>query len=463
MSELDTNTPGGVTGWSIIEVDDLPRTVANPHTPASDAPPSNVPESNAPESNVVGQTANLIGRQAVLVVMALAANVIAARVLAPEGRGALAFALQAAYMVSFVILLGTEKAVAVVMPGAPTTRGVPAIWAASWWRGALVAGAGGAALVAVSSANPTADAWYYLAPVAMMGIASAISRSLETSAVNAHRSQLALINTAAASGLTLLFVIGLALIDNTDPRVWLVGYGVAALIVGVALCWRHGQLRHATLRSSSTDIKPSLLSRTGYRLFPASLASYAAYRSDRLILPVLAGTEALGLYVVVVALTDIIAAPVEALSNVLLPRWRAAVIAGTFDPGKTLAIAVSYLTVACTGAVFIGGAILVPVFGAAYEPAKDLLPTLAFGSALFSLGRLAATWRLAQGFVNLASGADLAGMVTAVTAYFVLIPPLGAQGAAVGSIIGYGTTIVALLIGPKWATISTDLEEADQR
>ena len=93
---------------------------------------------SASKPNVMGQTANLIGRQAVLVLMALAANIIAARTLAPDGRGALAFALQAAYMVSFGILLGTEKAVAVVMPGEGIEHGVPSIWSTVWRRAVAV-------------------------------------------------------------------------------------------------------------------------------------------------------------------------------------------------------------------------------------------------------------------------------------------------------------------------------------
>lgn len=409
---------------------------------------------------VAGQTANLILRQAVLVLMALGANIIAARTLAPEGRGALAFALQAAYMVSFAILLGTEKAVAVVIPGEGIDRGVPAIWSTTWKRTIGVAVVGLLALLIVWRSQPESEAWVYLAPVGLMGIASAVSRSLETSAVNANRSQVALVNTAGASFLTLLAVIALAIAGITNPSLWLVAYGVAALSVGLGLCLTYGKVTPAQLRRKDRSDTTRLLASTGYRLFPASLASYAAYRSDRLVLPVLAGNEALGLYVVVVALTDIVAAPVEALSQVVQPRWRKAHLAGNFKPGKFFGLALIYLALACTAAVFIGRIVLVPIFGEAYEPAKELLPTLAVGSALYSVGRLAAAWRLAAGYVGLASTADLVGMAFAVISYFALIPGLGAQGAALGSIIGYGATIVALVVGTRWIDPSTQLEGA---
>lgn len=449
MEDVTNTADAGIEGWAVAEI------------PSSSDPLSPEPPAKT-NQRVVGQTINLVGRQAVLVLMSLAANIIAARTLAPEGRGALAFALQASYMVSFGILLGTEKAVAVVMPGAGIERGVPSIWRTSWRRSVFVALVGIAALIATWQLEPSNEAIRYIAPVALMGIASAVSRSLESSSVNANRSQIALLNTASASALTLLFVIALALGDITDPAQWLGGYGLAALSVGVGLCWIFGKLR-TTLRGASSDpTSQGLLRSTGYRVFPASLASFAAYRADRLILPVLAGNEALGLYVVVVALTDIVAAPVEAFSQVLLPRWRAAHLAGRLKPAPLMALALGYLVAACTGAVFIGRAVLVPLFGEAYEPAKDLLPALAIGSGLFAFGRLISTWRLACGYVGLASISDLIGMVAAISSYFALIPSMGAQGAAVGSIIGYSATIVTLTVGSYWMSPSAQLENETQ-
>lgn len=407
-----------------------------------------------PAPHVLGQTANLVGRQAAVVAVSLIANVISARTLGADGRGALAFALQAAFMVSFAVLLGTEKAVAVVMPGAPTTRGIPAILSVSWRRAAFTAAVGMAAL-GLTAAGTDLVAVRYIAPVAAMALASGLSRALESSAINAHRAAIALANSGGASVVSLILIAGLALAEVRDPAVWVAAYACGAFLVGISLIHRFGSWSNLDLgsgRSSTLD----RLANTGLRLFPASLASYAAYRSDRLILPVLADTEALGLYVVVVAFTDVVAAPVEALANALLPRWRAAVLNGTFAPRRIVVAAIAYLVVAAVGSVVAGRHLIVPIFGEDYAAGRDLLPLLAFGSALYPLGRLAAVYRLAQGYVNLASGADLVGMIAAVAAYFLLIPGLEAQGAALGAVIGYASGIVVLIAGKRWASTEPD-------
>lgn len=407
-----------------------------------------------PAPHVLGQTANLVGRQAAVVAVSLVANVISARTLGADGRGALAFALQAAFMVSFAVLLGTEKAVAVVMPGAPTTRGIPAILSVSWRRAGFTAAVGIVAL-GLTAAGTDLVALRYVAPVAAMALASGLSRALESSAINAHRAAIALANSSGASVVSLILIAGLALAEVRDPAVWVAAYACGAFLVGISLIHRFGSWSNLDLgsgRSSTLD----RLANTGLRLFPASLASYAAYRSDRLILPVLADTEALGLYVVVVAFTDVVAAPVEALANALLPRWRAAVLNGTFAPRRIVVAAIAYLAVAAVGSVLAGRHLIVPIFGEDYAAGRDLLPLLAFGSALYPLGRLAAAYRLAQGYVNLASGADLVGMITAVAAYFLLIPGLEAQGAALGAAIGYASGIVVLVAGKRWASTEPD-------
>ncbi|NND01884.1 MAG: hypothetical protein HKN91_03785 [Acidimicrobiia bacterium] len=396
-----------------------------------------------PTPPVLRQTANLVARTGVVVAVSLIANVISARALGADGRGALAFALQAAFMVSFVVLLGSERAVAVVLPGQPISRSLPAVTSVSRYNAAVTAGVGVVALVATIVGTDLV--WIrYVAPVTAMALASALSRALESSAINAHRAAIVLVNSGGASLVSLGLLAGLALADVNDPAIWVSAYAIGALLVGAALAHRFG------LRSSSTSSRvggPLLkqLSNTGKRLFPASLASHAAYRSDRLILPILADTEALGFYVVVASFTDIVAGPVEALSKVVLPRWRLAVLEGTFAPRRVFWAAGIYLSVAAVGSVLVGRQLIVPVFGEEYAASRELLPLLAFGSALFTMGRLLASYRLAQGHVNLASAADLVGMIAAIVAYVALIPSLGAQGAALGAIIGYASGILALL------------------
>ena len=404
-------------------------------------------------AGVAQQTLSLVGRQGLIVVLALAANIIAARTLLPAGRGALAFGLQVGFLLSFVLLLGSEKALPVVMPGTRIERGLASIWGLAWARAVaivvigIVATIGGLAV----GLDGLGNLLVYGLPVAFLAVGSAMDRGLEAAAVNASRSQYTLAESLGSGVFILVFIVSLTLLDVTHPVWWVGAYGLAVLLVAGGLNVGLGRLSVAAVTNARHEPVAPSLRRTGYVLFPASLASFAALRSDRLILPLLGSTESLGLYVVVATLTDVATTPIDALSSVLLPRWRSQHLAGSLRPWSVFVAVLAYLALAGAAAVVIGGAILGPVFGSEYEPARDLLPLLAVGSGLFALGRLASSFRSAQGYVSLVSAADTAGMVAAVTSYLVLIPQLDARGAAIGSIVGYSTSLAILLVGARWS------------
>ncbi|MGI9612528.1 MAG: lipopolysaccharide biosynthesis protein [Acidimicrobiales bacterium] len=409
-------------------------------------------------SAIVQQTLNLVGRQGLIVILALAANIIAARTLLPAGRGALALGLQLAFLASFVILLGSEKALPVVVPGARLDRTLAMIWGLARLRASLVLALGAAATIIGLRPEGSGQTLVYGLPLALLAVGSAMNRALEAASVNAGRSQYTLAESLGSGCFILLFIIGLTIRGVTNPAWWLAAYGVSVLLVAGSLNVGLGRLSVAAVASARMDPTAGLVRRTGYRLFPASIASFAALRSDRLILPLLDSTESLGLYVVVATLTDVATTPIEALSAVLVPRWRSRFLAGSLRVRSTFLAVIGYLVVAGVVAVVVGGAILGPVFGSVYEPARDLLPVLAIGSSMFALGRLAASYRSAQGFVSLVSFADASGMIAALTSYLVLIPQFGARGAAIGSIIGYGASLLILTFGVRWATADAEVE-----
>ena len=68
----------------------------------------------------------------------------------------------------------------------------------------------------------------------------------------------------------------------------------------------------------------ALVRREGLALFPAALSNMAMLRADRLALPVLASTSALGLYAAVATMTELLAWPLRAYADSRLGKWRAA-------------------------------------------------------------------------------------------------------------------------------------------
>lgn len=66
---------------------------------------------------------------------------------------------------------------------------------------------------------------------------------------------------------------------------------------------------------------------------------------------------------------------------------------------------------------------------------------------LLGASHLAQSRALALALDKLVSLAETCGVVVAFLAYITLIPSLGAQGAALGSVAGYGTTLLMVAVG----------------
>ena len=402
------------------------------------------------------QVSHAVASHGVVLLLSILTNIIAARTLDPSQRGALAAGMQAAFFLSTFLLLGIDKSVPIVFNEQKMDKTIPFVWLAASRQGAVALLIG----TMMTVVGLTADLgrldpiFVFGLPTALMAIATMLDASFRSVAINANRSQLVLLSTATVGGLILAGVAGLSITDIRTVPVWLLLYGLARGGVSLALHLRNGQPTRTVETSQLESLR--VLRRTGRRLWVASFANFAALRSDRLLLPILATTADLGVYVVVSTLTDVLAAPTEAIASVMIPRWRSAALAGKLRTAAILTMTLAYLSVSVAGLIVLGPWITELLFGIAYRPTTGLVVALSLASAVYGMNRLLSGRAMALGATRSVSTAELVGMVLAIVSYVALIPGLGTTGAALGSLIGYSATAIGLLIAGRTASGQPD-------
>jgi O-antigen/teichoic acid export membrane protein len=399
-----------------------------------------------------GGSALLMG-QLVAGVVAFAVNILAARALAPQGRGELALLLQIAYLTSLGLLLGCDRSLVTVYAGRPAATVTRAC--AALLRRPSTLGLAAAVLLLAVPAGAAGIRWG-LALAVLFAVVNAFVRGVRSVAIAAGRYRDFATYTLTSQGLLLLVIGALYLLRVDGVVVWLAGYlvtGAVPTAVWLARWVRSGRDSAGNPDGSDGSGDRAELRRArreGVQLLPAAVANTGMLRLDRLILPALASAAALGTYASVSTMTELIAWPLLALADSRLGVWRAAHERGELTLRRFLALATGY----ALAAAVLGGAVirylLVPLLGPAYADAGRLVPPLVLAAAALGVAQLLISAITAVRRNVLASGIEIAGFGTSVVGYVLLIPPLGAMGAAYGSLIGYGTGLLAAASTLAW-------------
>jgi O-antigen/teichoic acid export membrane protein len=241
-------------------------------------------------------------------------------------------------------------------------------------------------------------------------------------------------------------------------EVWLVAYLVAGALPTL-LCFRRWQRADdAASDAGASDAGASdagasdagaadgrirQARREGLAVLPAAVADSGMLRLDRLLLPALASTSALGIYAAVGTMTELLAWPLLAYADARLGTWRAAADESRLRQRRILVVAVGYVVVAGGVLTALIAALVVPLLGDRYEPARQLVLPLVAAAAVYGLSQVLGTLLLARRRGASASLAATVGFGVSALAYVLLIPDHGAAGAAYGSLIGYAASLVA--------------------
>ncbi|GIF06612.1 lipopolysaccharide biosynthesis protein [Actinoplanes siamensis] len=373
--------------------------------------------------------------------VALAANILMVRSMTPTHRGEVALLLQVVYLATQFLLLGTERSFVAnyhdVAPG-PAVR--------AYGRLLLIpatAGLTGAAVCTLAVHNPGAVIVVLLAVYTLVEASALASRSV---AIAVGRVRDFMVARVLESALLLALLVGLWVTHTSHPETWFLAYVFAGALPTVAylLVW----LR-LPVDPDAAAVRPGQnrqVRREGLALFPAAISNMAMLRVDRLVIPALASTAALGLYTSVATMTELLAWPVRAYADSRLGRWRASHNDGGLRARPIVLAAAIYALVVVplvAGGLYL---LIVPVFGHQYAAARVVVLPLVVAAGLYAVSRVALGVLIAKGRGGLVSVAEITGFVVSFAVYLLLIPRLGILGAAYGSLAGYGVCLVFALL-----------------
>jgi O-antigen/teichoic acid export membrane protein len=348
------------------------------------------------------------------------------------------------YLATQALLLGTERSFVAAyheVPPAAAVRAYARLLVVPFGLG--VAAAAAYAMLAPARLTPGPVVIALITTYAIVEAASLASRAVAIAAGRVHD----FLASRVVESILLLAVMAVLFLARVDsPEVWLTAYILACLVptIGYVVFW----LR---LPGGSIGDEHRLVRRQGAALFPAAISNMAMLRSDRLALPVLASTTALGLYTSVATMTELLAWPLRAYADSRLGRWRAEHREGRLRTRPIVLTATLYVLVAGPILAVALSLLIVPVFGAEYAPARTVVLPLVLAAGLYAVSRISLGLLVAKGHGTLVSAAEIAGFAVSFACYLLLIPGHGIAGAAWGSLIGYGAGLLFALAVTRFA------------
>lgn len=372
-------------------------------------------------------------------------TVLVARLLGPSGSGGYLVISSLLFTLLALSTLGIEFGAAWMvasrrwaLSSALTTSTV-----AATALGAL-AGAIGFAIYASATDSAFAGIETSVAVLAMAALPPALIVVLFTQlAITGERYEAAF---AIAVVQAVVYVVGVAALAATLELEGAAAGLLLAQLAGAAaaLVWRRRLLAETGDREDRVDIgrlRQSLA--FGIKLYVANAAAIVIYRFDVFLLNAYAGESEAGYYAVAIATASALGVLPAALGTVLFPRL-ASLSGDRVDEARSRevqdqAIRHTLLILAVSSALLAIALPLLtePVFGSEFGPA--VVPGLILIPGAAALG-LAATLYSAlagRGRPEIAMRIALLTTPLAIGAYFLLIPELEAEGAALGSDIAY--------------------------
>lgn len=381
-------------------------------------------------------------------------GLIAARILGPDGRGELAAIFSWPLLLAALATLGLPDAIVYFCARSPRRAGthfatalVPALAAS-----AVFAGIGWVAmpwlLAAQDTEVVTAARWYLLSVplAATLGMADRPLRG-----IGDFRSWNLLRVAPTIAWLAILLV---ALVHGSStPVILAVAFLVARLLL-VAPMLRFVRNRvDGAWRYQGDLVRPML--RFGLPSFVTVLPTILNQRLDQLIMAAFLPASTLGVYVVAVAWSGMLAPLMLAFGNALFPR-----IAGTGQSdeqrgevfARGLRIGVAMAIVLGLGAAAVTPLLLPVVFGSAFREAVPPALVLIAAAGVAGVNIIGQEGLRGLGRPGLVLRSEALGLVVTLAALAVLLPSFAIMGAALASLVGYLTVAALVAVGGRGVT-----------
>jgi O-antigen/teichoic acid export membrane protein len=361
----------------------------------------------------------------------LASGLLAARLLLPDGRGALAVAILWPTTLAYLMLLGLNDAV--LYYSANRQEPPRFVFAAALWLG--LAASAVAMLVGYVVVVPLAYVDYppatrELASVLLLIIPFHILGIVFQEMLRGHHRMAAwnLLRVALGAGYVVLILGALSLGAAT-----VTGFGVAYLLshvpplgLAVLLCvgagWGGWRLHGATVRR---------LLRYGARIHLANVVSMLNGRIDQMLVAGTLSAGAMGLYVVAVTLSQVTATLANSITMVAWPRAAAASEADRPPViGRFLRLTL-VLMIGTTALLYLAAPYVVTLlFGGAFEAATPIVRILLLGALPIAVKEFFLLAFKAYDRTLAISKGELATLAVNAALLATLIPAFGLTGAA---------------------------------
>jgi O-antigen/teichoic acid export membrane protein len=413
--------------------------------------PGPVPPAQTDQADAsVGATASASARRIIVaragsLAIVFLGSIVLARTLGPDDRGAQAFFVALTIMSAGILGLGAATGGYILSSRHDVPPGHLAANAAWLAVSAGVIAAGATlALEALTGFLPAALAAVPVWPLLVgLGVAGLV--------VNNHQLQLAFGTGRPAAGALLSFgpytlaAVGyLAMpVIRGGLQFSMTVFALAPYVLAVGAALIRPRLSVVAFGRPRLSLARRSI-REGLRTYPGELAGMLHSRADVLLLGILAPAATLGIYVVAYQSVEpiLILASASGATILALGHGRAAVEGGavtarlireTLIAGGLLAILAAIL------APFLVPLVYGPAFADAVGPLLILLP----GIVALSIGRIAMADLLRRNLLEQTAAISITVMVINVVLNLLLIPGLGAIGAATASLVSY--TIHAVL------------------
>jgi O-antigen/teichoic acid export membrane protein len=185
--------------------------------------------------------------------------------------------------------------------------------------------------------------------------------------------------------------------------------------------------------------------RYGLVTWVGTVGGVLVMRLDQVLLTPLAGPKELGYYAVAVSVAEVPLLALLAVRDVIFS-------ASTDRNDPTIVARATRATIMlsvplCLIGILLAPVLLPPIFGAGFGPSVRMAQVLFLGTIPNGVAMVLSAGLLASGRPGLASRAQLAAAAVTVVALFLLVPALGAIGAAYASLIAYLVSALLVSLG----------------
>ena len=393
-------------------------------------------------------TAPLLPASARLFVAQLSGNagffiavLLLARLLGPSGRGTVAFVTVSCLVLARICSLGLQDASTYFAAREPHRRGSVLV---NLWLFTLCSTSVIGLLVVVALATTgVAPASVGTVELVILLVGTVVAGFVDGGIAYLYgvsRFATAALITAFTPWLYVLLLVAIAAADAMSATVALIAWLVTHLAWALALL--AGAVR--TTRPGRPDVALLTTSlRFGVRAWLGTMAKFANFRADQLMLGLLASEAVLGTYAVAVNSSEVLLYLPAAVAAVLVPSVASGTVSRAPDVLRAFRV-VSIVTLLATVVAILVGPTLIPlVFGSDYAGSVTPFVVLSLGAFGYTASAIFSGGLLGSSHPGLASVGPVTSLVLGLTLDVILIPDYGATGAAWAATIAFAAGGVA--------------------